>query len=399
MLGQLIGFIGSMFMTRLYTDVQIGIMTTVVSVSGMFASVINGRFDFAIVKERDDKHLFPLISLSLLVGLAFSVIVSFGSFFYFNSLKDSISPFAATGVVLLILLITAVTNVFKSYNNHVEDYKTMTSVIVIRRLAEELSMILFGFLSFKSAGLLISRIIGQFFGMRQQTRNIRKRFSEIFRVKKEEMKEAYSRHCRQLYFSAPAALMNSASYSLISLFIGKLFGLDVLGVYAISFAILGLPLSVISANVSKVYFGEASKEFAETGQFRTSTKSTLKLVSLVAVLMWVAMYFVVPLLVPYIYGKDFTEAGRYIMILSPMFAVRFVSSSLMTGLVVSNKQQFEMVIQAMFIVSVVVLSTLAKSFDINKYLLWITITYSAIYAFNLLVVYRCSKPRTQCNEG
>lgn len=40
MLGQVIGFVGSMIMTRIYTASEIGIMTTVVSFSGIFAPVI-----------------------------------------------------------------------------------------------------------------------------------------------------------------------------------------------------------------------------------------------------------------------------------------------------------------------------------------------------------------------
>lgn len=57
MLGQIIGFIGSMIMTRLYTTSEIGIMTTIVSISGIFAPVINARFDFALVKEQKEEYI------------------------------------------------------------------------------------------------------------------------------------------------------------------------------------------------------------------------------------------------------------------------------------------------------------------------------------------------------
>ena len=328
LLGQIIGFVGSLFMTRLYSEAEIGIMTSIVAVSGIFGAVINGRFDFAIVKEQDEKMIIPLVALSLFIGILFSLFVSFFSLFYFKTLDRFLAPPLASCFVLIILLITAFTNVFRSYNNRVRDYKTMTWVIVFRRIAEEMSMVIFGLLSLKSIGLLFSRVVGQFFGMRQEIRNIKNRFDEITKVKWHELSPVFQRHKRQLYYSAPAALMNSASYSLISLFIGSLFGLDTLGIYAISFAVLGLPLSVISSNVSKVYFGEASQEYANSGTFIDSTKKTFFLLLPISLLMWAVMSFIVPPIVPWIYGKGYVEAGTYIRILSPMFAIRFISSSM-----------------------------------------------------------------------
>lgn len=392
LLGQIIGFVGSLFMTRLYSEAEIGIMTSIVAVSGIFGAVINGRFDFAIVKEQDEKMIIPLVALSLFIGILFSLFVSFFSLFYFKTLDRFLAPPLASCFVLIILLITAFTNVFRSYNNRVRDYKTMTWVIVFRRIAEEMSMVVLGLLSLKSIGLLFSRVVGQFFGMRQEIRNIKNRFDEITKVKWHELSPVFQRHKRQLYYSAPAALMNSASYSLISLFIGSLFGLDTLGIYAISFAVLGLPLSVISSNVSKVYFGEASQEYANSGTFIDSTKKTFFLLLPISLLMWAVMSFIVPPIVPWIYGKGYVEAGTYIRILSPMFAIRFISSSMNTGLIVANKQNVEVYIQILFVVAIFLSFVIARirGIDVNSFLLLISILYSIIYAINFVYIYRLS---------
>ena len=397
MLGQLIGFVGSIFMTRLYTESEIGIMTTVISVSGIFASVINGRFDYAVVKERDDKKVFPLIALAIYFGICFTLIVSIGSWVYFLNQEGFISPFLASLFVFFILFITSFTNVFRSYNNRAEDYKTMTFVAVVRRSAEELSMILFGLLSFKVIGLLLSRVIGQFFGMRQQIKNIRSEFHRIFQSKKVQIVEAFQNHKRQLYYSAPAALMNSASYNLVSLSIGALFGTGILGVYAISYAVLGLPLSVISSNVSKVYFGEASKEFSETSSFVRSTRSTLFLMIPISILLWVLMYYLFPIIVPWIYGDAYRSAGSIIRILSPMFAIRFVSSSMNTGFVVSNKQNIEVIIQGLFIVSIFALSFVARysGMELDSFLYVVSMVFSVLYLANLIVVWRLSHKKVK----
>lgn len=83
MLGQIIGFIGSMIMTRMYTASEIGIMTTIVSISGIFAPVINARFDFALVKEQKERYILALVKMSIYIGIALSLIVSLVSYIYF----------------------------------------------------------------------------------------------------------------------------------------------------------------------------------------------------------------------------------------------------------------------------------------------------------------------------
>lgn len=395
MLGQIIGFIGSMIMTRMYTASEIGIMTTIVSISGIFAPVINARFDFALVKEQKERYILALVKMSICIGIALSLIVSLVSYIYFIGIEGFISPFISILFVFLILVIQAFSNVFKSYNNNIGDFKTMTSVIVMRRFAEEISMAIFGLLGWKAIGLLISRVIGQYFGMKREIKNIKKKYKEIISVRWQDMTEAYNIHKRQLYYSAPAALMNAGSYSLISLVVGKYFGLEILGVYAISFAVLGLPLSVISGNVSKVYFSEASKEYAIKGTFNESTNKTLVFLIIVAIVLFFIMYYIFPMIVPFIYGSKYEMSGFMIRILAPMFAVRFVSSAINTGLVVCNKQSFELIIQIMFMLSVAILAFLCnyKILTISTFLLGVSISYSIVYLINLLSIYYFSKSK------
>lgn len=393
MLGQIIGFVGSIFMTRLYSAQEIGVMSTIVAVTGIFASVINGRFDYAIVKEQNEENVFALIKLSVLIGTITSILVSVFSYDYFAGINGFINPFLSITCVFSILIIQAFSNVFRSYNNHVGDYKTMTSVIVMRRLSEEISMILFGILSCGSIGLLVSRVIGQYFGMKREIRNIKKHFREILCVNKRRLTEVFSIHRRQLFYSTPAALMNAASYSLISLIIGSYFGLETLGVYSISFAVLGLPLSVISGNVSKVYFGEASRELSDKGNFKHITLKTLKLLCLFAVILFLVLYFLFPVFVPMIYGRKYIDSGIMIRILAPMFTIRFISSALNPGLVVANKQNLELAIQVFFVITIGLLALVCHLFeiDVDTFLTLVSLSYSLIYIVNLYYIINNSK--------
>jgi len=392
-IGQIIGFVGSLFMTRLYSASEIGIMTSIVSVTAIFASVINGRFDYAVVKEQNRENIFALIKLSVIIGIVFSFLVSVCSFPYFAGIDGFISPLLASVFVFLILLVQSFTNVFTSYNNNRGDYSTIKAVVILRRTAEEVSMVILGLVDAKEIGLLISRVIGQYFGMKRQIGDIRRYFGEILSVSKASMSEVFSIHRRQLFYSAPASLVNSGSYAIVSLVIGHFFGMDTLGVYAISFAVLGLPLSIISGNVAKVYFREASVEFVQNGSFYPSTVKTLKYMILFALLLFLVMYYAFPILVPVIYGQKYVESGSMIRILAPMFSIRFISLALNTGLVICNKQKFELFIQLFFLISAVMFAVLGKYMHLTviQFLIGISVSFSIVYSVNLFAVCLFSK--------
>lgn len=114
-----------------------------------------------------------------------------------------------------------------------------------------------------------------------------------------------------------------------------------------------------------------------------------------AVILWVAMYYIVPMLIPYVYGRNYLESGDFVQILAVMFAIRFVSSSLNTGLVVANKQFIELVIQVWFLISLVAVYLFAKNkgLAIDGFLMGCSITYSIIYAVNLLFIIKYSKDK------
>lgn len=391
--GQVTGFFGSILMTRFYPKNEIGAMMLIISITGMVIPVVNCKLDYAIVKEKDKKLVYPLIILALLVGLLVSVFTSILSAFYLNTKKEIISIYLSVSTIFLILFLNVFTNVFRSYNNRIDDYNTMTFVLVKRKLAEDACLIVGGLLSPTYFTLLFSKVIGQFFAIKQEGRNLFKHFHKIFLVNKQIMRFAFNKHKKQVYYSMPAALMNSASYSLIGLFIGELYGLETLAVYSISFSVLGFPLSIISGNISKVYFSEAAKEYSNTGSFIKSTHKTIKVLFSLSIFVYIGMYYIIPFCVPIVYGPEYYLAGKYIKIMSNMFIIRFITSSIATGMIVANKQEFDAILQFGFLlVSILTYYyALSNNLTIHDFLMVFSLGYATIYLVYFLMVYNLSK--------
>ena len=389
---QIIGFLGTIIITRLYTKETIGIVIVITSISGMFGGVINGKFDLAIIKERKEERIIPLILLSLYIGVIFSIIISIISSFYFKN-QNLFSPIIATIYVFISLMLIALSNIFRCYNNNIEDYKIMSIVIIIRRLSEEVSMILFGIFKCGYIYLLISRAIGLCFGMRYQARHLFKYLKRILNCKIIEIINVFNIHKKQLYYSAPATLINSISYYILNIYIKELYNISRTAEYSISFTCLGVPLSILSTNISKVYFAEASKEFELTGNFIQITKRIIAILLVSSIVLFIFIYFITPIIIPIMLSVEYSNACNYIKILSPMFITRFFTSSLITGLIVAEKQNIDLYLESLFFISSLLIFILSKKYQLNIYtfLSCVSAAYTFVYILFLILIVKYSK--------
>lgn len=388
-LAQLIVVFAAPFITRLYTPEDIGVYIYILSLSQVFMAVINGRYDMSIVTEEKEEWVFPLIKVSFFICLFASIIISIGYGFYFACFSTKYSQYTYTAVFLFILLLSyGVVNILTSYNNRNKEYKLMSTVYVVRTSCQNIGAILLGLLSSGMLGLLVPYTIGQLLGINRQAKSLKPHLSEVKKVTGKEMVEVLKVHYKQPLFSTPALLANSFSYLSVTIFIEALSNMSVVGFYSISVRILGLPLSVISGNVSKVFFEEASREFGKTGRFNKSfIKTTIFLVAL-AIPMIVFMMILAPLLCSVAFGDDWEIAGQYIRILAPMFGIRFIVTALSPGLLVAKKQNYELALQLMFVVVSVLCFILAKaqSASIETYLMYVSITNTIVYAMFFIFI-------------
>lgn len=397
-LAQLVTVATAPFLTRLFTPVDMGFYTYILSISHLFMSVINGRYDMSIVTEEKEERVFAIIKLSFIICLFASIIISIVYAIYFKFFSKEYSSYTYTFIILFILIISyGIINVLTAFNNRSKEYKLMSSLYVVRTACQNFGAIIFGLFKTGMLGLLIPYVVGQIIGIKRQAKSLKPHYSKIKNVTREQMIEVAKIHYKQPLFSAPALFVNSFSYSSITFFIEALFGMSFVGLYSISVRVLGLPLSVISGNVSRVFFEDASREYNKTGQFYCSFKKTTLFLCALAVPMTLVMIFIVPRLTVLMFGEGWKEAGTYIKVLSTMFGIRFIVSSLSPGILVAKKQNYELLTQILFIISSIVCYLVTKIISLNivEFLFIINISFSINYMIYFIIIYKCSKNKNE----
>lgn len=386
---QVIVVICSPVITRLYSVEEIGMYSYLIAMVSMFTAVMNGRYDMAIVSEDEEKNIFPIIKLSLVIGVIVSGIATIGFWIYFCVAKPEYSQSRYVIVFFFFLLVSnALINVFNSYNNRKKEYKLMTSVYVIRTGCQNVGGVFLGIFKIGILGLLLPYTIGQYWGIKRQAGTLRPSFKEIWSADYKDLKRVAKKHIQLPLFSVPAMFANSFSYSSVTIFMENLFDMSVVGYYSLSTRILGLPLSLVSGNVSKVFFQEASSEYSNTQRFKSSYKKTLCFLVLMAIPMGSIMYFLAPWACKIFFGKSWMIAGEYIRILTPYYMLRFVGTALSPGLLVCKKQKQELLIQILLVFTSIVsyLITIQTSKSVEIFLWSICITKSLVYLILIMLV-------------
>ena len=403
-LAQVIIVICSPIMTRLYSTEQIGEYTLVLTAVGLFGSVICARYDMAIVAEEDEKKVISLAALSLLISIVLSIIVSIGYSIYYLYKGYTVRQILFCCFCILILLVlVGLGNILISYNNRCKEYKLMTSVNLIRAVAKQGIMIIGG-LTWPTAWILIiSEIGGTIFGVKRQSESLMKKtdhFKDFKKVTWNNLIEVGVKHKKQALFSTPALFANNFSYSSINLFIVDIFGKSTLGLYSVSYRLLGLPLTLISTNVSRLYFEEAARQFEKEGHYDKILIRTTLIMIAISIPMTAVLMLMAPQFCSVFFGKEYYTAGIYLRYLAPMFGVRFIVSPISVGMIISQKQQYELIFQIGFVIMSLISYVATRLFDwsIDYYLVLISCLYSLVYIVFYIALIKISKEKEIQND-
>ena len=400
LLGQVVAMLLQPIATRLYSPEAFGCLSLVVSFGTMFSPVTTLQYHISIVHSPDEDE-YPLCKLVLLCVCTTSLLLFLGLLVILILDLDeyrSVGHWILFGAVIHFL--SGITNCIESYNNRHSEYALMTKVTVHRATAGGIVKILLGLLHFETAGLVLSQCVGTIAGIRKQSQSIIKHYKEILSVSFSDVWRMAKKYSDQPIFAMPGIFILQFSYSFIPVIINTCFSTREGGFFSITVAILGLPLNLISNNVSRVFFKNASEELEKTGCFSSSFRNTAILLISISLVGFSLLWFIAEPLFSIIYGEEWVQSGIFTKILIPMYAARFVMSGLMHGFVISKKQRLKTFLQSLFIVAMAVGYILSKLkiVSIEGFLSYINWTYFLLYIVLFIVLWYQSKKNSNYNK-
>ncbi|HDB7801257.1 TPA: type 8 capsular polysaccharide synthesis protein Cap8K [Staphylococcus aureus] len=359
-IAQVILIITTPIITRLYSPTEFGEFTIFSNIAMILIPIINARYDLLIVNTKNDRSANILSQISFLISLLILLILipifAISAWLYPNFILDFI-------FIIIMLFLVSLTNIFTNYLNKERKYKVLSLINVFRVGSMALLQIIFGLLALGSLGLIIGFSLSYIAGITLGYKTFKKHFNIV--RDKEETKALFLENKNQLVYSTPSILLNSLSFSVVVFFIGILYTNTEVGIYGMAIRVLGIPVTIISLGLSKIFMQQANDYYIEYGNFRNLLLKFSSILVIVSIILYVPLYLFSEELVNILLGHSWVDAITVIKIVIPLFVIRLIVSTVSLSVIVLQKQQLELILQALFLIGTTATFVISKMLNLT----------------------------------
>ncbi|HCW7356139.1 TPA: type 8 capsular polysaccharide synthesis protein Cap8K [Staphylococcus aureus] len=359
-IAQVILIITTPIITRLYSPTEFGEFTIFSNIAMILIPIINARYDLLIVNTKNDRSANILSQISFLISLLILLILipifAISAWLYPNFILDFI-------FIIIMLFLVSLTNIFTNYLNKERKYKVLSLINVFRAGSMALLQIIFGLLALGSLGLIIGFSLSYIAGITLGYKTFKKHFNIV--RDKEETKALFLENKNQLVYSTPSILLNSLSFSVVVFFIGILYTNTEVGIYGMAIRVLGIPVTIISLGLSKIFMQQANDYYIEYGNFRNLLLKFSSILVIVSIILYVPLYLFSEELVNILLGHSWVDAITVIKIVIPLFVIRLIVSTISLSVIVLQKQQLELILQALFLIGTTAIFVISKMLNLT----------------------------------
>ncbi len=331
-LGQLIMFVSSPILMRLYEPAIFGDLAILVSLTVIMATVFTLRFEMAIPLPEEDKDAHELIALAFIVMFGIALLTTaYLAIFFHESLRQL--NLQTIDLWIFILPFTVICEAVINILGYWFIRKGMFLVLALSRTFYIGSMVIFQMIlapltGYSQTGLIIGFSAGQILGMgflltKYLSRDVMNYWGKLSIT---SLKHQVSTYRQFPLFASWNSAFNTIARQIPTVILGSFFTKDIVGQYSIALRMLNMPFSLIGNSVGQVYYQRISKLIRSKLSLRQFTYTTM----LKAGGIIVGPLLVIVLWGPYIFrlvlGQEWSTAGTISQILVPIYLVRFMVS-------------------------------------------------------------------------
>jgi O-antigen/teichoic acid export membrane protein len=348
-IGQLIIFISSPLLTRLFSASDFGHLALFSSISTIAAIITTGRYELAIGLPKENKdatQVFGLVILLSAIVSCFYLIIIFALKYSGVILFPGNNIFNSR-VIYLVPVFTFFAAVYSAliyWNQMEKNYKKITITTISQSIGATIFNIFFGIIGVLSFGLIYGLISGQLCAILFISHTIfRNGYLSFLSVRKLKLQA-------RKYRSFPKYLLISDAFVTISqqvipIIFSFLFNATIVGFFALANRILRIPSIVLTSSIGNVFRNDAIDAIRKTGNCKTLYISTLKKLMAIAIPVYFILGLVSPWLFTLVFGISWRESGYFAQIICLMVVFDFVASPLNTLFYVIEKKKVYMRIQ------------------------------------------------------
>lgn len=341
-MAQLINFLASFILTRLYSPADYGVFAlflSFVSIAGLLSTLC---LEYGIVGA-DETRATSLFCLSILICAGGSIFAA-GVFLLLHYLDLFSYGHLASGYAPFVLLSTFAIGSFsiaRFWAIRREQFKVISRVTVTRNLLRAGIQMLTPLLKTGPLGLITGELVGRTAGNFAVVRHDYRKIAVAFRrLGPKHYFRLFRKNRNYPLYLMPSQLITTVSLMLPAVLFVRSFGAQEGGYFSFVLTIVAVPVSLVTGSISDVFHQRMSVAGQEREQLFFNNLKPLLLIGLVAC---AAMYFLSPHLFPLLFGIKWAEAGQVASALSFLMLGQLVVIPLSRVVYVFKKERQKLI--------------------------------------------------------
>lgn len=342
-IARIIGVASIPILTRLYTPYDYGVLAVFVGLIAVISPILSLRYVVAIPLPKKDESAINLVALSLMLMGCMSVVIGLIFYFFIDVFAQWFDIAVLQDFWWLIILgaiAVALYEMLILWATRQQDYSIIARTKVIQSLIGEGSKIVLGLLTIKPLGLLVGNILEQSAGSTAFIYKFKKDFNRLkFHIHKKILYLLWYYYRGFPLFRLPSQFLLVFSMQAPAFFAASLYGATLTGQLSLALMAMALPISLIGASVSQVFYGEISNlGKGSEEKIKNLVIVVQKKLFLVGIPITLFIFFAGEFIFKIAFGNKWIEAGQYASILAPYLLLQLTSSPLVQVLNVYNAQ-------------------------------------------------------------
>ncbi|MBF8795121.1 oligosaccharide flippase family protein [Pseudomonas monteilii] len=399
----LIGTMGAQLITmgvmlllvRLYTPADLGEFSVWLSFATISAVAVTGRYEMAIFNCKEQGSIQALLKLIFIIVISASLFIVAGILVWDAIVKGlpAVIPMFCFSLAVVVFGM-GMNKVVLSLLTYQQEFNKLGIARVTLAACIAIAQISAAFVFKDASGLIYGQVIGVIAATGLSLLWINGAWLKgSMSSSWQSVKSLAAQHKNFPKFSLPADLLNTAASQLPIIFIASRFGSEAAGWFALTFKMMGAPISLLAASVLDVFKEQAARDYRSDGNCRQTFLKTFYLLAGLSIVPFIIFAFLGEWAFGLVFGEEWAESGRYAVVLVPLFFMRFVISPLSYAIYIAQKQKLDLLWQVALLVLTCVCFILPR--EIETALWSYSIGYALMYVIYFWVSYRAAKGDSQ----
>ena len=357
-LGQILGFIVTPILSRLYTPADFGIYQLFLSIM-VFIAIISSLSYYGAInlpKKHEDGAGIVLLCLFLIVITSlFTTIFFFVFSGYIGQVLNAPGLSSYLFLLPVAILCNSIAYVLALWLSRKEEFGTVAKANLFSSITGKATSVSAGIISPSPFGLIFGTIINDFTIVLITLKKTIPDFHYFQKVSLNDIKQQAKEYKNFPKYVAVTNLANAASGSITPFFLMLFFSPIIVGYYAMAQMTINAPLKLIGNSLGSVFYQKACIEKNLNGSVKNIVKTVHTRLISMGMFPCLLIMIMGPELFTFILGAQWTIAGLYAQIFMPWFFVMFISVPINAIYSVLEMQQISLRFTVVLLISRIIM--------------------------------------------